>query len=73
VKAWGKANVREHNARAWAVWHMAYLPNAKRPVKLQALLLGEDGRQRRAQPMSIAELDVTMRNWRAAMAPHFKP
>lgn len=31
---------REHNERAWAVWHTAYLPLAKRSVKLADMLVG---------------------------------
>lgn len=28
---------REHNDRAWLAWHVAYLPRAKKPVKLKDL------------------------------------
>lgn len=30
---------REHNDRAWHAWHVAYLPNTKRRVPLQKLLI----------------------------------
>lgn len=32
---------REHNERAWAAWHAAYLPMAKRSVPLSDLLVGK--------------------------------
>ena len=31
---------RDHNERAWAAWHIAYLPMAKRAVPLSDLLVG---------------------------------
>ena len=35
---------REHNDRAWLAWHIAYLPRAKKPVKLKALQSPEQKR-----------------------------
>lgn len=42
---------REHNERAWAAWHAAYLPMAKRAVPLSDLTVG----QRKKPPRSWEE------------------
>lgn len=31
---------REQSERAWAVWHTAYLPRTKKPIKLTELISG---------------------------------
>lgn len=68
MSAWGRANAREHNARAWLAWHIAYLPNQKRPVKLKALMVEPDGRPARQGATSIAAMQTVMRQWAVAMA-----
>lgn len=56
---------REHNERAWAVWHTAYLtayaPQKSREfTKLKTLLHGEDKPKRR---QTAEEIEAITRSW----------
>lgn len=70
VEAKRRVFEREHNARAWLAFHIAYLPHQKRPVPLADLMIkprrepsgGSKGWQ------STAEIETVMRRWRFAMA-----
>jgi hypothetical protein len=42
---------REHDERAWATWHTAYLPGAKKPVKLSSLMSPKQRRDQTSQEM----------------------
>ncbi len=39
---------------AWAAWHTAYLPRAKRPVKLRDMMVGKARQQSAEEQLSIA-------------------
>lgn len=68
VDARRKAFEREHNGRAWLAFHIAHLPNQKRPIPLSDLLITREPKGAQAGIMSGAEIETVMRRWRFVMA-----
>lgn len=31
--------IQQHNKTAWAIWHAAYLPRTKKPIKLSSMMI----------------------------------
>jgi hypothetical protein len=56
---------REHNDRAWAVWHIEALARQKKLPKLKTLMHGAERKQRRRQ--TVEEQISIAHAWTAAL------